>query len=149
MDERRSGVGSEVADPISRDLDGPADRSMRWPRLALQVGAGLWLCLLAVGFFAPGGWVWGMAGPYGHIQNYTISLWFVGLVLAPLLASVHPLRRTSTIQVYLLAILAIVASTIRNEPLKMIADGPPLVVAAVCFGAVVLAHPRRSLLVGR
>src|SRR5262245_8667516 len=30
-------------------------------RLALRIGAVIWLVLLLVGFFAPGGWVWGMA----------------------------------------------------------------------------------------
>jgi hypothetical protein len=148
-DERRAGEVSGTAAGVSGGLESRAGRSTTGLRLALQVGAGLWLCLLAIGFVAPGGWVWGMAGPIGHIENYTISLWLVGLVLAPLLASVDPSQRTTTIQVYLLAVLAIMASTIRGEPLKLIADGPPLVVAAICVGAVVLAHPDRSVLVRR
>jgi hypothetical protein len=113
----------------------------------LRAGAAVWLFLLVVGFFAPGGWTWGMAGPVGHIYNYTISLWLVGLVCAPLLASADPLGRTSTIEVYLLAIVAIVASTFRGEPLKMIADGPPLIAAVLTFGAVLLAHPNPVRLV--
>jgi hypothetical protein len=115
-------------------------------RLALRAGAVVWLLLLVAGFFAPGGWVWGMAGPVGHVYNYVISLWLVGLVIAPILASVDPARRTSAVQIYLLAVLGIVVSTVRGEQLKMIADGPPLVAAAVCIGAVVLCHPRRPLL---
>src|SRR4051794_12320237 len=107
-------------------------RSDRGLRLALWAGAIIWLLLLVVGFFAPGGWVWGMAGPVGHIYNYVISLWLVGLVLAPLLASADPLGRTSAVQIYLLAILALVVSTIRGEEMKLIADAPPLVVAAAC-----------------
>jgi hypothetical protein len=115
-------------------------------RLSLTLGALVWLALLIVGFFAPGGWVWGMAGPIGHIENYMISLWLVGLVLAPVLASRDPLHRTSAVQIYLLALLAIVVSTFRGEALKWIADGPPLAVAALCFGAVVATHPERSAL---
>jgi hypothetical protein len=118
-------------------------------RLALWIGAAIWLALLLVGFFAPGGWVWGMAGPIGHIENYMISLWLVGLVLAPLLASVDPLGRTTAIHFNFRAMVAIVASTARGEQLKLIADGPPLVVAAACILAVVLCHPRRASLLRR
>jgi hypothetical protein len=39
--------------------------------VALVVGATIWLVLLVAGFFAPGGWTWGMAGPVGHIENYS------------------------------------------------------------------------------
>jgi hypothetical protein len=123
--------------------------SARRLRLALRIGAGVWLALLLVGFFAPGGWVWGMAGPIGHIENYMISLWLVGLVVAPVLASFDPLARPTAIQIYLLAIVAIVASTARGEQLKLIADGPPLVVAVACIAAVVLCHPRPALLLRR
>ncbi|MFN8632247.1 MAG: hypothetical protein U0893_00225 [Chloroflexota bacterium] len=115
-------------------------------KIALRAGAAIWLLLLLAGFFAPGGWTWGLAGPIGHMENYMISLWLVGLVLAPGLASADPLRRTATIQVYLLAVLAIVASTWRGEPLKWIADAPPLVVAAACIGGVFYAHPDRGAL---
>jgi hypothetical protein len=115
-------------------------------KLALWAGAMIWLLLVLAGFFAPGGWTWGMAGPIGHMENYMISLWLVGLVLAPVLASADPLRRTSTIQVYLLAVLAIVVSTWRGEPLKWIADAPPLVVAALCIGSVWYSHPDRGAL---
>jgi len=120
--------------------------AVRGLRLALWAGSVVWLLLLVVGFFAPGGWVWGMPGPIGHIENYMICLWLIGLVAAPLLASVDPLGRTSAVQLYLLAVLAIVLSTVRGEQLKMIADGPPLVAAALCIGAVVVCHPRRALL---
>jgi hypothetical protein len=116
-------------------------------RVALYVGATIWAVLLIVGFVAPGGWVWGMPGPVGHIENYMISLWLVGLVLAPLLASRDPLGRTSAIQVYLLAVLAIVASTIRGEELKLIADAPPIGAALIAIGLVVWAHPDRASLV--
>jgi hypothetical protein len=139
VDERRTNLGpAAVPEPSAGGL-----------RLALRIGALVWLALLLVGFFAPGGWVWGMAGPIGHIENYMISLWFVGLVAAPLLASVDPLGRSSAVQVYLLAILAIVASTARGEPLKLIADAPPLAVSAACLGAVIICHPRRVQLLRR
>jgi hypothetical protein len=131
------------APEVSAVADVPAVGGLR---LALRAGAVVWLLLLLVGFFAPGGWVWGMAGPIGHIENYMICLWLVGLVLAPLLASVDPLRRTSAVQLYLLAVLGIVVSTVRGEQLKLIADGPPMVAAALCIGAVILCHPRRPLL---
>lgn len=75
-----------------------------------------------------------------------ISLWMVGLVLAPLLASRDPLNQSAAIQVYLLAVLAICVSTFRGEALKWIADGPPLLVAAICVGAIVISHPDRSAL---
>jgi hypothetical protein len=116
-------------------------------RTALLVGAGIWGFLLAVGFFAPGGWVWGMAGPIGHIENYMIGLWLVGLVLAPFLDSRDPLGRTSAIQVYLLAVLAIIASTVRGEALKWISDAPPIAAALIAIGLVVWAHPDRAALV--
>jgi len=116
-------------------------------RIALFVGASSWAFLLVVGFFAPGGWVWGMPGPVGHIENYMISLWLVGLVLAPLLASRDPLGRTSAIQVYLLAVLAIILSTIRGEDLKLIADAPPIAAALIAIGLVVWAHPDREALI--
>jgi hypothetical protein len=51
--------------------------------------------------------------------------------------------------VYLVAILAIVASTWRGEPMKLIADAPPLAVSAACLGAVIICHPRRALLLRR
>jgi len=115
-------------------------------RVALLIGAGIWAFLLIVGFFAPGGWTWGMAGPIGHIENYMISLWLVSLVLAPLLAARDPLGRTGVIQVYVLSVLAIVASTARGEALKWISDAPPIVAAAVAIGLVVWLHPDRSAL---
>ena len=112
----------------------------------MLIGAVIWALLVIVGFFAPGGWTWGMAGPIGHMENYMISLWVVGLVLAPLLASRAPLSSTGTIQVYLLAVLAVVVSTFRGEELKWIADAPPIVAALIAIGLVVWFHPDRSAL---
>jgi hypothetical protein len=120
--------------------------SVRGLRVALWSGAVVWLALLIVGFFAPGGWTWGMAGPIGHMENYMISLWFVGLVIAPALAAREPLTRTAAIQIYLFAVLAVCLSTFRGEQLKWIADGPPLAVAAACVAGVVATHPDRSTL---
>ena len=114
--------------------------------MALRAGAILWFLLLGAGFFAPGGWQWGMPGPVGHMENYVISLWFVGLVVTPLLASRDPLRNTSAVQVYALAILAIVVSTVRGEAPKWISDAPPLLLATLTLGLVVATHPRRSAL---
>jgi hypothetical protein len=113
-------------------------------RLALALGAAVWF----LGVIAPGGWAWGIPGPVGHMQNYVISLWFVTLVIAPLLAWREPLQRSAAIQIYLLGILAIVASTFRGNPpdLKLIADVPPLTAAAVTAGLVLWAHPRRAQL---
>jgi hypothetical protein len=115
-------------------------------RVALGVGAGLWFVLVAAGFFAPGGWTWGVPGPIGHMQNYVISLWIVSLVLAPLLAARDPERNTAAIQVYGLGMLAILVSTIRGETPKLIADAPPWAVAAIAFGLLIWAHPRPSSL---
>jgi hypothetical protein len=141
--ERRTAGGVATATATAR----PASvRSAYSLRIALLVGAAIWAFLLVVGFFAPGGWTWGMAGPIGHMENYMISLWAVGLVLAPLLASRAPLSNTGTIQVYLLAVVAIVASTFRGEELKWIADAPPIVAALLAIGLVVWFHPDRSAL---
>ena len=115
-------------------------------RLSTVLGATacVWLVLLLVGFFAPGGWSWGQAGPFGHIQNYMISLWLVTLVIAPVLAARAPLTRASAIQVYLLGVLGVVLSTFRAEQPKLIADVPPLLTAAVTIALVTWAHPRPS-----
>ncbi len=115
-------------------------------RAALGLAALVWAALLAVGFVAPGGWVWGMAGPIGHMENYMISLWFVTLVAAPLLAWREPLQRTGAIQLFLLGVLAVVVSSLRNEPPKLISDAPPLLAAALTAGAVIWTHPDRARL---
>src|SRR3954471_1600535 len=103
MDDRSSAESAGAVASIDNGAPTTAGRSATRLRLALWAGAVVWLLLLVVGFFAPGGWVWGMAGPIGHMENYMISLWLVGLVLAPLLASRDPLKQTSVIQIYLLA----------------------------------------------
>ena len=137
----------DVAGSGRRD-SGTVDRSraVGRVRVALAIGAAIWLALLVVGFLAPGGWVWGMPGPIGHIENFMISLWLVTLVLAPLLAARDPLARTPTIQVYLLGLLAIAASTIRGEPPEWISDAPPLIAAGLAAGLVIWAHPDRRKL---
>jgi hypothetical protein len=144
--DRESDGAPRGATAIAAGVAGRDRRAASGLRLTLRAGAIVWLLLLVVGFFAPGGWAWGMAGPIGHIENYMIALWLVGLVLAPLLASRDPLGRTGAIQIYLLALLAIVVSTVRGEALKWIADGPPLAAVALSFGAVVLTHPERPAL---
>jgi hypothetical protein len=116
-------------------------------RVALWIGAGVWLLLLVAGFFAPGGWTWGTPGPIGHMQNYVISLWLVALVLAPLLAARDPERYVGALLVYLLGIAAILVSTIRGEPPKLISDAPPWAAAILSVGLMVWAHPRPSSLV--
>lgn len=113
-------------------------------QIALWVGAALWLFLVLAGFFAPGGWTWGLPGPIGHMENYVISLWIVALVLAPVLAARDPEHHTGAIQVYVLGVLAILISTIRGETPKLIADAPPWVVAAIAVGLLLWAHPRRA-----
>ena len=128
---------------------GAVDRSLPTARLrvALAVGAAIWLALLVIGFFAPGGWVWGMPGPIGHIENFMISLWFVTLVLAPLVAARDPLPRTPAIQVYVLGVIAIAVSSVRGEDLELVSDVPPLVASALAASIVIWAHPsRRGLL---
>ena len=87
-----------------------------------------------------------MAGPLGHIWNYVISLWFVTLVLSPLLAYWDPLNRILAIQIYLLGILAIVLSTFRAERFDLLSDGVPLTAAALTAGLVIWSHPERARL---
>jgi hypothetical protein len=115
-------------------------------RVALGVGAAAWLLLLLAGFFAPGGWAWGMPGPVGHMENYVISLWLVSLVIAPIVAARDPDAQRGALLVYLLSVLAILVSTIRGEPPKVISDAPPWVAAMLSVGLVVWAHPRPSSL---
>jgi hypothetical protein len=128
------------------EAEAPAATTARG-RLAvvLVVGAAIWLVLLVAGFFAPGGWTWGMAGPVGHIENYMISLWLATLVVAPLLAARAPLQRTGTIQIYLLGVLCVALSTFRAETPKLIADAPPLIAAALTIGLVLWAHPQPAV----
>jgi hypothetical protein len=121
-------------------------QSYRRVHVALGFGAVIWLALVLVGFLAPGGWQWGMAGPVGHIENYMISLWIVTLVLAPLLAIRDVSRGDGMIRVYLLGILAIVLSTFRAEDLRLISDAPPLAAAVLTAAAVLLTHPNRASL---
>jgi hypothetical protein len=115
-------------------------------QIALWVGAALWFFLVLAGFFAPGGWTWGLPGPTGHMENYVISLWIVALVLAPLLAARDPERNTVAIQVYMLGIFALLISTIRGEMPKLLADAPPWGFAIITLGLLVWAHPRPSSL---
>ena len=115
-------------------------------RLALLVGAVLWLALLTVGFVAPGGWVWGMAGPIGHIENFMITLWLVTLVVAPVLASRDPLAEAGVIQVYLLGLLGIVISSVRAERPELLGDALPIAAAALSTALVIWVHPERSRL---
>jgi hypothetical protein len=102
----------------------------------------VWLLLLSAGFLAPGGWGWGMPGPVGHMENYVISLWFVSLVLAPLLAARDPEGQAGALRLFLLAILAILVSTIRREPLKLISDAPPWIAALLSIGLMLWAQAR-------
>jgi len=114
-------------------------------RVALGVGAAVWLLLLLAGFFAPGGWTWGMPGPVGHMENYVISLWLVALVLAPIIAAVDRELQSGALLVYLLGIAAILVSTIRGEPPKLISDAPPWIAALLSGGLLMWARARLVL----
>jgi hypothetical protein len=114
-------------------------------RVGLWIGAAIWLLLLLAGFFAPGGWTWGNPGPIGHQQNYVISLWFVALVLAPLFTARDPERNSGALVVYLLGIAAILVSTLRGEPPKLISDAPPWAAAILSVGLVAWARPSSLL----
>ena len=138
--------GEAVADRHGDDRTAGRGQPRTKLRATLVVGAAVWLLLLVVGFFAPGGWVWGMPGPIGHIENFMISLWLVTLVLAPLLAAREPLARTTGIQVYLLGVIAIAASSVRGEHLELVSDAPPLLAATVAAGLVIWTHPSRRRL---
>lgn len=140
-------TGADLVDTRSGDDDstgrGQPEMGLR---VTLVVGAAMWLLLLVVGFFAPGGWVWGMPGPIGHIENFMISLWLVTMVLAPLLAAREPLARTTGIQVYLLGVIAIAVSSVRGEHLELVSDAPPLLAATFAAGLVIWIHPSRRRL---
>lgn len=114
--------------------------------IALGFSAGLWLALLVIGFVAPGGWHWGWQGSIGHMFNYMITLWFVTLVLAPLVAMRDPLHSTAVIQVNFLGMVGVVLSSIRSEHPEFLSDGVPLIVILLSIGAVLWTHPQRSLL---
>jgi len=75
-----------------------------------------------------------------------ISLWFVALVLAPLLGSRDPLALRGLIQVFLLGLLAIALSSIRREELDLAGDAVPIGAALISAALVVWAHPDRSQL---
>jgi hypothetical protein len=115
-------------------------------RLALWFGAAVWLLLLVVGFFAPGGWTWGMPGPIGHQQKFMIALWFVGLVAAPILAARDPLGRTPAVQLYLLSNLAILVATLRFDEFSWLSQGTLYVACALTALPVIATHPRRPTL---
>jgi hypothetical protein len=85
------------------------------PRRSTLTQDAVWLFLLGVGFVAPGGWVWGMAGPIGHIENVMLSLWLVTLVLVPVLAWPDPIGRTAQIQAYLLCRSSCYRDTMRKK----------------------------------
>jgi len=115
-------------------------------RIALGFGAFLWLFLLLVGFVAPDGWHWGWQGSIGHMINYMISLWFVTLVLAPLLAMRDPLHSATVIQLYFLGMAGVILRSIRSEHPEFLSDGVPLVVVLFSIGVVLRAHPAPSRL---
>ena len=128
------------------DLQSESATSQTRLRLALRIGAVVWFLLLLAGFFAPGGWTWGMPGPIGHMENYVISLWLVALVAAPIVASRNPGVHSGTLFVYLLGIAAILVSTVRGEPPKLISDAPPWIAAFLTVGLLIWAHPERARL---
>jgi hypothetical protein len=130
-----------MASKVEARVGGAVGVNLARLRIALWIGAALWLFLLLAGFFAPGGWTWGNAGPVGHMENYVISLWLVALVLAPLFAARDPERNAGALVVYLLGIAAILVSTIRGEPPKLIADAPPWAVAILSVGLVAWSRP--------
>ncbi|MGI8691113.1 MAG: hypothetical protein ACR2M3_21235 [Thermomicrobiales bacterium] len=68
------------------------------------------------------------------------------IALAPLLAMRDSLRNTAAIQVYLLGLVAIIASSIRPEHPELTSDGQPVSIALLSIGVVVWAHLRRSQL---
>ena len=52
----------------------------------------------------------------------------------------------AAIQVYLLAVLGMCASSIRGEPPEWIGDAPIFLAAAISIGVVAWAHPDRGAL---
>jgi hypothetical protein len=130
-----------MASKVEARVGGAVGVNLARLRIALWIGAALWLFLLLAGFFAPGGWTWGNAGPVGHMENYVISLWLVALVLAPLFAARDPERNAGALVVYLLGIAAILVSTIRGEPPKLIADAPPWALAILSVALVAWSRP--------
>jgi hypothetical protein len=134
-----------MASKIEARVSGAADVNLSRLRVGLSIGAAVWLLLLLAGFFAPGGWTWGNPGPIGHQQNYVISLWFVALVLAPLFAARDPERNSGALMVYLLGIAAILVSTVRGEPPKLISDAPPWAASILSVGLVAWSRPGNLL----
>ena len=110
--------------------------------LALRVGALIWLLTLATGFLVPAGWRWGLPGLYGHINNFMITLWLVGLIAAPLLASRGAHSGRSAAQVYLLANLAVIVASLPRE-FTLLHEGLPIALGLLCSAWVLAVHPER------
>ena len=98
--------------------------------------------MLVAGFLAPAGWQWGLPGLYGHINNFMITLWLVGLVAAPLLASTDRTSGRSAAQVYLLANLAVIVASL-PRPFTLVNEGVPIGVGLLCSAALLYFHPER------
>jgi hypothetical protein len=110
--------------------------------LTLWVGAAVWLTLLIVGLLVPAGWKWDLPGLYGHINRFMISLWAVGLVAAPLLAWRAGTGGRAAAQVYLLANLAVILSSVQG-PLDPRNEGVPIAVALLNLLCLLRFHPER------
>jgi len=108
-------------------------------RLALGVGAAVWLYLLLAGFVTPGE-TWEMALPIRRMASYAGSLWFVTLVLAPLLACRDPFRHRGAMQVHLVGVLAVIVSTFLAGRPEVRSDAAPIAAAVLSAGLVLWAY---------
>jgi hypothetical protein len=109
-------------------------------RVALGVGAAIWLFLLAAGLVEPVGWAGGLTRPIGRTENYVIWLWVVTLILAPLLACRHPLRYRGAVDVYLLGVLSVIVSTFLAGAPEIPGDAAPIAAALLSAGLMLWAR---------
>jgi hypothetical protein len=112
-------------------------------RIGLGLGAMIWLGLLVGGFVAPDGWTSLLTKPGGIALYYMTSLWLVTLVASPLLACRDPLGQRGAMEVYVLGVLAVLASTLlaplQAELPAPVRGGVP-VAAALTTGFLIWAH---------
>lgn len=77
-------------------------------RLALGVGAGVWLFLIVASLTTAAEWVPALADSLRAPQSYIVAGWLAALVVSPLIACGDPFRYRPMCNVYLAAMLLVI-----------------------------------------